>query len=147
MIRPLKETDLPAVFAIEQLTQVAPWSLSAFERCIETGYPSWVVEFAGQTVGFIIVSTAVSECHILNLSVHPERQRKGLGKQLLEHVLAWARTQGITIVYLEVRRSNLVAINLYSKMSFKVIGERKDYYVGIKGSEDALILARDLGVT
>ena len=50
------------------------------------------------------------------------------------------------MVYLEVRRTNTPAISMYRNMNFKHIGERKNYYPTAKGSEDALIFVRDLGL-
>ena len=62
----------------------------------------------------------------------------------MEQALTHARRQGIGIAYLEVRRTNSHAINMYKKMQFLEIGERKDYYPGPSGSEDALIFAKSL---
>ena len=43
-----------------------------------------------------------------------------------------------SIVTLEVRKSNLVAINLYQKLGFEIVGTRKNYY--FDNREDALIM-------
>jgi ribosomal-protein-alanine N-acetyltransferase len=145
-IRPLIPDDLPKVVSIEGDTQVAPWSAAAFQRCLDANYPGWVLEVDGETVGFIVISLALGECHVLNLCIHASRQRQGLGRELLTSALTWAKAQGAGIVYLEVRRSNHQAITLYRKMNFKLIGERKAYYATPKGPEDAQVFARDLGI-
>ena len=144
-IRLFSEQDFPALLAIEELTQVSPWSLEAFKRCLEANYPGWILEVDNEVIGYILVSVAARECHILNLCVHPMQQKKGYGLKLLNFGLDFASKQGATMVYLEVRRSNLAAIALYRKMNFKFIGERKNYYPSSKGNEDALVFARDLG--
>jgi ribosomal-protein-alanine N-acetyltransferase len=145
-IRQLEKMDFPRLLDIEQLTQIAPWSELAFKRCWEAGYPGWVKEKDENVVGYILLSLAVGECHILNLCVHPDYQRQGLGHEMMEYGMQWAKEQNAGIVYLEVRRSNKAAIALYRRMNFKLIGERKGYYATPKGNEDALVFARDVGI-
>jgi ribosomal-protein-alanine N-acetyltransferase len=145
-IRQLVQTDFPTLLAIEESTQPLPWSEAAFKRCSEANYPGWVRVEDNQVVGFIILSLALGECHILNLCVHPAHQHQGFGNELLNYGMRWAKEQAAGIVYLEVRRSNKAAIALYRKMNFKLIGERKNYYISSKGTEDALVFARDIGV-
>jgi ribosomal-protein-alanine N-acetyltransferase len=147
-IRQLDQRDFSEVFEIEKATQAAPWSKEAFQRCWEASYPGWVMfDGEGKITAYVFVSLAVGECHILNLCVHPDFQRKRLGWQMLEYVIDWAKQKGTGIVYLEVRRSNKAAIALYTKMNFMLIGERKAYYPKPDGKgEDALIFARDIGV-
>jgi ribosomal-protein-alanine N-acetyltransferase len=142
----IDETDLEKLVSIEEDTQVSPWSEAAFIRCLESNYPGWVIEIDGTLQGFVFISLASGECHVLNLCIHPKQQRQGLGCKILTCALMWAKEQGAGIVYLEVRRSNLSAISLYRKMNFKLIGERKSYYATPKGPEDALVFARDLGI-
>ena len=146
LIRELSVSDLAKLVSIEADTQVSPWSEAAFQRCFDASYPGWVIELGAEMVGFIFISMASGECHVLNLCIHPTLQRQGLGRQLLTSALMWAKQRGAGIVYLEVRRSNQGAIMLYRKMNFKLIGERKSYYNTPKGPEDALVFARDLGI-
>ena len=147
MIRKLLTSDVEALLMIEEAAQEAPWSRAAFERCFEAKYPGWVAVDSDKVVGFSMVSLAAGECHILNLCVHPDFHRKGLGRALLQQALDWAKNEEAVMIYLEVRRSNLAAIQLYLNMDFKQIGERKDYYPAPKGKkEDALIFARDIGI-
>jgi len=146
MRRPLSQTDLNQLVAIEALTQLAPWSLDVFVRCWEAGYRGWVIEQDQQIVGFVIASYQANEAHILDLCVHPIYQRQGFGKQLIEQALTSARSQNISTSFLEVRRSNRAAIALYDSLGYIQIGERKQYYPAKEGREDALIFAKDLTV-
>jgi ribosomal-protein-alanine N-acetyltransferase len=145
-IRLVKEVDFPKMLELEELTSLAPWSEAAFRRCWEANYPGWVLEDNNEAIGFLLLSLGAGECHILNFCVHPTHQKKGNGFKLLTFALGWAKQQGAGIVFLEVRRSNIPAIALYRNMNFKLIGERKNYYPTQKGSEDALVFARDLGL-
>lgn len=145
-IREMRHTDLAQLLAMEEATQVAPWTEAVFLRCQEAKYPGWVIEVDDQLIGFILISVSAGECHVLNLCVHPIFQGKKFGRKLMVTAMVWVKQRGVEIVYLEVRRSNLRAIWLYRKMNFKQIGERKNYYPLANGSEDALVFARDLGV-
>lgn len=142
----LSESDLSHVLRIEESAQFSPWSDDVFRRCFESGYFFWGLGEAEKLMGFIIYSLQVGECHILNLCVHSDHQGRGIGRSLLSYGLDQARQQGAGSVYLEVRRSNAVAICLYKSVGFVQVGERKGYYPHENGREDALIFGKDLGV-
>lgn len=148
MLRPLDDHDIPDLLTIELATQEAPWSHDTFQRCFELGYDFWGIERDQKIIGFIVMSsTPLGENHILNLCVLPDCQRQGIGKELLNYAMHEAKLRNsASIMYLEVRRSNLNAIKLYQKVGFIQISERKSYYPGKNGREDALVLAKDLGV-
>jgi ribosomal-protein-alanine N-acetyltransferase len=97
-------------------------------------------------IGFALISLVTGECHILNICIHPDYQHQGFGHYLLRHVLNTAKNLGSIMAYLEVRRSNTKAINLYEKIGFAQIGDRKNYYPAAKGREDALVFAKDLRI-
>lgn len=146
MLRELKKLDLNAILPIEEAVHIAPWTRETFETCFRSGCKGWLIEKDNQVVAFIVVSLHADECHILNLCVAHDVQRQGLGRGLLEYALQYSKSIGITIAYLEVRRSNTRAISLYRQQAFQLIGERKDYYATVNGHEDALIFAKNLQV-
>jgi len=74
------------------------------------------------------------------VAVRPECRGRGLAARLLEHVMTDAVGRGAQRVTLEVRRSNLAALNLYEKLGFRVAGVRRNYYS--EPVEDALVLWR-----
>jgi len=66
---------------------------------------------------------------LLGMGVHRDHRRQGLGGQLLETALAWARAQGgIDWVDLEVIASNLPARRLYERSGFVVVGATPDLF-------------------
>jgi ribosomal-protein-alanine N-acetyltransferase len=146
MLRNISLSDLPQLLLIEQLTQFSPWTAEIFERCLQAHYEGWVWEIDDKIAGFIISAQQVGENHILNIGVHPDYQRQGIGQTLVAYVLETAKKKASHISFLEVRRSNTKAIALYEKVGFVQIGERKNYYVAFQGREDALIFAKDLTV-
>lgn len=144
MLRTMSKADLPQLLAIEKSVHVTPWTDETFLTCFDSGCAGWVMVVEVDIVGFVLISVRAGECHVLNLCVDLPHQRQGFGRQLLEHALKDAKTNGAGIAYLEVRRSNVHAIHLYRKQQFRLVGERKGYYPDAKGQEDALIFARSL---
>lgn len=144
VIRALKEADLSQVAAIENATQVVPWTDKIFRDCFYARYPGWVFEQDNRVISFAIISIHGEECHLLNLGVHPSYHRQGFGYQILTQTMRAARNLGAMMIYLEVRESNLRAIALYKKLNFIQIGIRKDYYPAFEGRENGLVYARDL---
>jgi len=145
-LRPMQNSDLSNVVAIENAVYLQHWTPRIFSNCLRVGYDSWLLEKAGCLIGYGFMSTGAGEAHILNLCIHPIYQRQGYGQQILEHLLAIAREKKVDSVFLEVRASNIAALNLYLKIGFNQIAVRKNYYP-IQHStdrEDALVLALTL---
>jgi len=140
VIRRMQQEDVEGVMAIENAVVDFPWTYNIFSDCIKVGYSCWVLEEEGEIVGYGLLSMAAKEAHILNICIHPDRQRLGLGRRMMHHLIAQAKRLQAESVYLEVRVSNQRAFNLYDSLGFKQIGHRKDYYPAVGGREDALVL-------
>lgn len=143
-LRPMAVADLDKVMEIEPRAYDFPWSEGIFRDCLRVGYCCWCYEENGELLGYGVMSVAAGESHILNLTVRPESQRKGLGNKLLKHFLQLAGRHGADTVMLEVRPSNRKAISLYEQLGFNEIGVRRNYYPGEGGREDALLFALNL---
>ena len=140
-LRPMRHADVDAVYVVEKMVHPFPWSKQIFHDCLTVGYEAWVIQARDELLGFALISHAANESHILNVSVVPSAQGKGLGKQLLQQLLLVAKKKQSRVIYLEVRASNAAAIALYTKAGFAQNGERKDYYPANDGREDALIFS------
>lgn len=147
VIRPMRETDLLAVMAIERASYEFPWTTVIFRDCVRAGYECHVYDSQQGLLGYGIMSLAAGECHLLNICIHPDYRGQRLGSQLIEALLERAQTQRARVALLEVRVSNDVAHRLYMRLGFSEIGLRKNYYPARRGREDALVLAKDLQVT
>ncbi len=138
-IRPLRKDDLDAVLAIEKTTFTVPWSRKAFEG--ELNHPFAVAMVATQNdtvIGYILGWVVVNELHITNVAVHPHQRRLGIGEALVRAAIG--KGENILEIFLEVRQSNLAAINLYRKLGFQEIGIRKNYYA--EEGEDAILMSK-----
>ena len=94
--------------------------------------------------GFSLFRTVAGEAELLLLAVAPERQGRGIGRQLLDQFIARARASGATRVHLEVRDGNS-AVAMYRGAGFAPAGRRQKYYRGNDGSQyDAITLAYEL---
>lgn len=86
-------------------------------------------------VSFLQVNNIVDETDIINIVVDKEYRNKHIASGLLTYLFE----NNKSIKYnLEVRESNISAINLYRKFNFKEVGRRKGYYDG----EDAIVMVR-----
>jgi ribosomal-protein-alanine N-acetyltransferase len=146
ILKPMDESDLANVMEIEQLSFPCPWSkgmfLSEFHK--RPSSRSYVAKekYNGEIVGYVLFSLVFEELHILNLAVHPESRRKGIGDILIEFVLGVGREGKTEKVLLEVRVSNDSALALYHKYGFREVGIRRNYY--FKPTENARLLQFDL---
>ena len=140
-IRSMCPSDLTVVTEIESDSYNFPWSYGIFHDCLLAGYQSLVLVISGTVTGYGIMSVAASEAHLLNLCVHPDAQRLGYGRRLLNALLVRAEESKVRQVFLEVRPSNQIALNLYHSAGFEQIGIRPSYYRAEEGREDAVILS------
>jgi [ribosomal protein S18]-alanine N-acetyltransferase len=141
-IREATHRDLPRIVEIEQLAFPTPWSLTAFRRELTLPFSRLLIAAPGddecvEALGFLCRWLIADECHVLNIAVHPEYRRLGVGAELLQSAIGEAREKQAQIVTLEVRRSNLPARHLYRKFAFEERRLRRHYY---GPGEDAIIM-------
>ncbi len=163
VISPASRADIDAIDEIEQHSFKSPWSKATFEGELlrewarldvgRLGEGGKIVTFcnywlatprdAQQRAG--TEKRAEGELHILAIATHPDLRGRGLGSQMLAHVLDVAIASGCSLATLEVRRSNKPAIALYERAGFKTVHVRARYYQD--DGEDALVMLRGLGAT
>ena len=119
---------VPDIMAIEQTAYSHPWTPGNFQDSISSGYRCVRLCLAGETLGYHVAMRGPGEMHLLNLTVAPAHQRRGLGLRLLKELIDHCRSEYLNDLWLEVRESNLAAQALYAKSGFSTVGLRKDYY-------------------
>jgi len=139
-------TDIEDVIAVEQSAYPFPWTRGNFLDSLDSGYEAWVLrDEDGRLLGYFLMMHAVEEVHLLNITVHPDRQGQGLGRKLLDKLIGLARDAGMHAVLLEVRPSNNHALMVYHHLGFAQIGQRKNYYPAAgAGREDAIVMRKML---
>lgn len=143
-IRPMLESDVTTVVALEREAYLFPWSEGIFRDCLRVGYLCRVIDLAGTVVGFGIMSAGAGEAHVLNICVRSDLRCRGIGARMLAYLLDRAYAAGMLEAFLEVRPSNLAAIRLYQAAGFEQVGTRRGYYQAVGGREDAAVLRLDL---
>lgn len=99
----------------------------------------------GESVtGFALTRCLLDEEELLLLAVDPRWRRRGIGRLLLDRVIADARARGIARLFLEMRDGNDAA-RLYAGAGFAQVGRRADYYRrGSGGPFDAITCAMSI---
>jgi len=135
--------DIENVIAIERASFQFPWSTRFFLDELQVDCArSILAEVDGRIVGYVLFWLVSEEVDIHNIAVHPDFRRQGIGRLLLEQVVAVARRQERLRVTLDVRFSNASAQSLYRSFGFVARGLRKAYYSD--NGEDALVMALEL---
>jgi ribosomal-protein-alanine N-acetyltransferase len=140
----MQQSDLDAVLEIERAANPFPWTLGNFKDCLNAGHNAWVFHTGTKLIAYTIVQSVLDEAHLLNICVAPEHQRKGYGKQILQHVIDFARDKDAALIVLEVRNSNYRAQQLYEQFGFNQMSVRRGYYPAEGGREDAILMGLDL---
>ena len=129
---------MPAVHTIERAVFSDPWSARDFRECVASDVVFLVAAAPDGVAGYVIAQDAADEGEILNLAVAPRWHRSGIGRALVERVLAALAGRGASRVFLEVRDSNAAARALYAALGFAEVGRRPRYYQ--RPVEDAIVL-------
>ena len=132
-------SDLEEAYKIELEVNPSPWKYETFLSSFEVGHKGLICKNYNQMIGFIIFSPISPEAHILSISVRNEMQSKGIGTLLLKSMLDQCKVMNYKKIFLEVRVSNLRAINFYEKFGFSKDAIRNNYYTD--NSEDALLMS------
>ncbi|HQH28043.1 MAG TPA: ribosomal protein S18-alanine N-acetyltransferase [Oligoflexia bacterium] len=141
---PLELPYFEDVCRLEQVCYSNPWSseLIRGEFQNQVSLRRAVVK-NGELVGYSFNHLVEKELHILNLAVAPRYRRCGFGRLVLGRVIQESMLFGACMATLEVRRSNVIAQQLYFSFGFERVGVRHDYYRD--NHEDALVLELRLG--
>jgi [ribosomal protein S18]-alanine N-acetyltransferase len=141
VIRRMTVEDLDVVMAIEEASFSVPWTRDTFGGLLRrTDAHLFVAEVDGQVVGYAAVWVVLDQAELGDVAVAEAWRRRGLGRRLLEVVLALMPEVGVRELFLEVRVSNEAARQLYEAYGFAEVGRRKNYYD--RPREDALVLRR-----
>jgi ribosomal-protein-alanine N-acetyltransferase len=134
--------DVVEVSEVERTVFPDPWSPDSFlaevERRPDVGWPV-VVRDGHEIVAYAVVWFIVDEIHIGNVAVRPDRQGRGVGRWLMERILAEGKRRSMVFATLEVRPSNRPALSLYESFGFRRVAVRRHYYRN--DDEDAWVLA------
>ena len=149
-LRPATPDDIDAIMALEEATfENDAWSAESMSSELGSENTWYLVAFAAAgadaddaapdaadgtapdaLAGYagLLAPEGSREAEIQTIAVSPSARRHGLGRTLMETLLAEARIRGARQVFLEVRADNPNARALYDSLGFEQIGVRKKYY-------------------
>lgn len=140
-IRPMKKSDIDDIIDIEaKVYGNHHWSKDSFlsELSNELAHYFVVLDKNNKLVAYCGCWQILEEAHITNIAVSTNCRRNHIGEALLKTLIDYCYKNMVKYITLEVRVSNIAAIELYKKYSFKSLGTRKGYYQD--NNEDALIM-------
>lgn len=140
-IRTMRSADLPQVMLIELSTFTMPWSEATFRGLLRRRDSDlFVADIKGEIAGYAVFWAVLDQGELGNVAVDESHRGKGIGSMLIQAVLDRADDRGVREVFLEVRKSNIGAQDLYKTFGFSEVGRRKNYY--LEPLEDALVMKK-----
>jgi ribosomal-protein-alanine N-acetyltransferase len=117
------------------------WSPAMFWNELAQRHHYLVALDDGEVAGYAgLAVVGKSESWVQNIAVRSASQRRGVGRQLLEALLAESARRGVTKTLLEVAVDNAPAQHLYAMHDFEPVGVRRGYYQ--PSNTDALVMMR-----
>jgi ribosomal-protein-alanine N-acetyltransferase len=137
--------DIDQVLLIEEdLFGAERWTAGMFRSELEQGYFYLAArdDDGGGILGYAgLAVTTPDEAWVNNIAVRREAQGRGIGRALLEALLAEADRRAVDRVLLEVAADNVAAQKLYAEYGFEAIAVRRGYYQ--PSNTDALVMLRE----
>lgn len=140
-MRPARIEDLTAILTIENTCFPLGVAFTARQVRRLLGNPNAIARVAdhqgpretnlnitGWCVGLVRHAGAHVAGRIYTLAIDPDCQGRGVGKQLVVHMLEELAARDVQRVYLEVRADNTRAVSLYEKLGFTIVRDLSDYY-------------------
>ncbi|RFA11273.1 ribosomal-protein-alanine N-acetyltransferase [Subtercola boreus] len=126
------------------------WSRAMMLGDLSQGYCHYLVAFrpgdddAAELSGYagLMSARGASDADIQTIAVAPDARRQGLGRLMMEALIAEAVSRGARRLFLEVRADNPGAQTLYDDLGFAPIGVRRGYYQ--PDDVDAVVMRLDL---
>ncbi|MFZ2359572.1 MAG: GNAT family N-acetyltransferase [Anaerolineae bacterium] len=130
-VRPVQPDDLGRLAALDDAAFELPYQLASgelIELMVTCGY--FVVAEGGDEtgqaalLGYTCADVLGETGQIIRLAVHPNAQRQGIGRTLLNHGLAYCRANGARRVTINTQESNQASLRLYEQAGFRRVGGR-----------------------
>lgn len=140
---PWAEAPLSDLVQLETQSSPSPWSRRQFEEELAAPRSRGLAYLSadGRARAFGVYWWIPPEAQLANLAVEPALRGRGLGRALLERLMARAVAEGGRLATLEVRLSNTPALALYRRLGFRETGRRPRFY---EGTETAVLMEKTL---
>ena len=130
IIRRSLPSDARAIAELEKEIFSDPWSEKDIAAAISVSGAMCYTALGddGVLYAYVLGRRIAPEGEIYRVATAPERRGRGIAFRLMTYAVKTEKGHGLENLFLEVRSRNLAALKLYSALSFKQIGLRKNYY-------------------
>ena len=143
-INRVTDSDVEAISRLEKVIFSDSWGMNGLSESLHQKH---VVMLGSRVedvlVGYLIFYFSMDEGEIARIAVDESYRRQGVAGKLFSELVNICEEKQISKVFLEVRKSNLAAIEFYKKHGFAEDGVRKNFYT--KPVEDAVLMSVALG--
>ena len=116
------------------------WKPSILESELKSKNSRYIVaKKNGNILGFAGIIITPIDTEITNIVTKKSERKKGIGTSLLDRLIEMTKEAGKDSISLEVNEKNKIAVNIYEKNGFEIVGRRKKYY---EGKYDAIIMTK-----
>jgi ribosomal-protein-alanine N-acetyltransferase len=131
------------IIEIEEKSYKDPWPKEIFmiDYIFNNSSLYFVLKEGSFIAGFVGIWIEEDKLHVINIAVDPLYRKKGYGSLMLEFAVDLALKKGLKNIYLEARKSNLIAQKLYASCGFVPIEELKTYY---QDGEDGIRMGKTI---
>jgi ribosomal-protein-alanine N-acetyltransferase len=140
--RSMRWWDVQSAYSLEIELFPDAWSTEQFlSELAHVPQTRWyvVAEDDQGLLGYVGLRAVAPDGDVQTIAVAPRAQGQGVGRDLLDALLAEASERHCSQVFLEVRADNATAIGLYQSRGFESTGLRRGYY---GPGQDAVIMRR-----
>lgn len=89
----------------------------------------FVAEMDKQIIGvYVLLQKGPQLIEIMNIAVDERYHGRGIGKQLIEHAINYAREQGYKMMEIGTGNSGIGQLALYQKCGFRITGVDRDFF-------------------
>ena len=142
MVKPISYEMLGQIAEIERESFLSFYGLEVLTSTISSKTFLGLAEVEEDTVkGYLLATVVLDEANIDRIAVKSIYRNQKIATILIKEFEKVLIENNVKDVFLEVRRSNQVAIKLYKSQGYINLFERKNYY---ENKEDALIFKKSL---
>lgn len=139
VIRAAMPSDLPQLAQIAGENSKNPWNQAQLEQELGLEFSYMLLaEYESVTAGFINMHILMKTAHINEIAIENTYRRRGIGTNLVNICVEYAKREKCENITLECRKSNTGALEFYEKLGFEILGIRRRFYC--LPEDDAVIM-------
>ena len=137
MIRNFEKSDIDEIYKLGNLLNSSFSKTNNLLDIYEDKYTKILIYESENIIkGFLMYTELEAFADINDIIVREEYRNKRIASSLIDYMISNLQ-DSVKLITLEVRESNIKAINLYQKFGFNIVNIRKSYY---NDNEDAYLM-------